>query len=155
MSKRPTDHLEPSAKKRGNSRQLTKDDESDEDEVRILCTNSTSMIYFSVTKCFSHQEAQGEFRQASAEVMKNRRVVRPKRGTGNLAASTTAAAPSNPFSGVSLTGGAANPFAGVNLLAKGADSNPFAQLKPAQVVHLIASIHVHDFVLPLTNLSVL
>lgn len=34
MSKRPTDHLEPSAKKRGNSRQLTKDDASDEDEVR-------------------------------------------------------------------------------------------------------------------------
>jgi hypothetical protein len=36
MSKRPTDHLEPSAKKRGNNRQLTKDDASDEegDEVQ-------------------------------------------------------------------------------------------------------------------------
>lgn len=33
MSKRPTDDLEPAAKKRGNSRQLTKDDASD-DEVR-------------------------------------------------------------------------------------------------------------------------
>ena len=33
--KRATDHLEPSAKKRGNERQLTKDDDlSDEDEVR-------------------------------------------------------------------------------------------------------------------------
>ena len=32
MSKRPTDHLEPSAKKRGNERQLTKDDEEDEEE---------------------------------------------------------------------------------------------------------------------------
>jgi len=36
MSKRPTDHLEPAAKKRGNDRQLTKDDPSDEDEVRTL-----------------------------------------------------------------------------------------------------------------------
>lgn len=33
MSKRPTDHLEPAAKKRGNDRQLTKDDPSDDDEV--------------------------------------------------------------------------------------------------------------------------
>ena len=33
MSKRPTDHLEPAAKKRGNDRQLTKDDPSDEEEV--------------------------------------------------------------------------------------------------------------------------
>ena len=31
MSKRPTDDLEPAAKKRGNSRQLTKDDPSDEE----------------------------------------------------------------------------------------------------------------------------
>ncbi len=36
MSKRPTDHLEPAAKKRGDDRQLTKDDASDEDEVRTL-----------------------------------------------------------------------------------------------------------------------
>ena len=36
MSKRPTDHLEPAAKKRGNDRQLTKDDPSDEDEVTTL-----------------------------------------------------------------------------------------------------------------------
>ena len=33
--KRATDHLEPSAKKRGNDRQLTKDDPSDDDEVRF------------------------------------------------------------------------------------------------------------------------
>lgn len=31
MSKRPTDDLEPAAKKRGNSRQLTKDDPSDDE----------------------------------------------------------------------------------------------------------------------------
>lgn len=31
MSKRPTDGLEPAAKKRGSSRQLTKDDPSDEE----------------------------------------------------------------------------------------------------------------------------
>lgn len=31
--KRPTDHLEPTAKKRGSERQITKDDESDEDQV--------------------------------------------------------------------------------------------------------------------------
>ena len=31
MSKRPTDHLEPAAKKRGSERQLTKDDASDEE----------------------------------------------------------------------------------------------------------------------------
>lgn len=80
-------------------------------------------------------EAQGEFRQATAEVMKNRRVVRPKRGGGNLAASAPTAASSNPFAGVNLADGApANPFAGVNLLAPSAGSNPFAQLKPAPVV---------------------
>lgn len=60
--------------------------------------------------------------------------MRPKRGGGNLAASTTSAAPSNPFSGVSLTGGATNPFAGVNLLTQGAGSNPFTKLKTAPVV---------------------
>jgi hypothetical protein len=31
MSGRPTDHLEPVAKKRGSDRQLTKDDGSDDD----------------------------------------------------------------------------------------------------------------------------
>jgi hypothetical protein len=31
--KRPTDHLEPAAKKRGSERQITKDDESDDDQV--------------------------------------------------------------------------------------------------------------------------
>ena len=30
-NKRPTDHLEPSAKKRGSERQITKDDVSDEE----------------------------------------------------------------------------------------------------------------------------
>lgn len=37
MSKRPTDHLEPAAKKRGNERQLTKDDPSDDEEVIPNC----------------------------------------------------------------------------------------------------------------------
>jgi hypothetical protein len=37
MSKRPTDHLEPAAKKRTNDRQLTKDDDSEEDEEVSLC----------------------------------------------------------------------------------------------------------------------
>lgn len=37
MSKRPTDHLEPSAKKRASDRQLTQDDaSSDEEEVGLL-----------------------------------------------------------------------------------------------------------------------
>ena len=46
MSKRPTDHLEPAAKKRGNDRQLTKDDPSDEDEV----THGTLNCALDVTK---------------------------------------------------------------------------------------------------------
>lgn len=37
MTGRPTDHMEPSAKKRGNERQLTKDDASDDEgEVRAV-----------------------------------------------------------------------------------------------------------------------
>ncbi|KAL0036042.1 hypothetical protein WJX77_012250 [Trebouxia sp. C0004] len=107
MSKRPTDHLEPAAKKRGNDRQLTKDDPSDEDE----------------------PEQQGEFAKASEEVMKKRRIVRPKRGGGSLAGSTPAAAAlasANPFAGVSLTSAAASPFGGVNLTAA-SQANPFAQ----------------------------
>jgi hypothetical protein len=36
--KRPTDHLEPAAKKRGSDRQLTKDDvDEDDGEVSHLC----------------------------------------------------------------------------------------------------------------------
>ncbi|KAL0054625.1 hypothetical protein WJX82_000112 [Trebouxia sp. C0006] len=108
MSKRPTDHLEPAAKKRGNDRQLTKDDASDEDE----------------------PEQHGEFAKASEEVMKKRRIVRPKRGGGSLAGSTPAAAApasANPFAGVSWTSAAANPFGGVNLTAA-PQPNPFAQV---------------------------
>ena len=37
--KRATDHLEPAAKKRGSERQITKDDASDEEEVRLQITN--------------------------------------------------------------------------------------------------------------------
>ncbi|KAL3133297.1 hypothetical protein ABBQ38_007177 [Trebouxia sp. C0009 RCD-2024] len=103
MSKRPTDHLEPAAKKRGNDRQLTKDDPSDEDE---------------------EQEAHGEFAKASEDVMKKRKIVRPKRAAGALPGSSAAASGSNPFAGVSLT---ANPFAGVNLTAA-PQTNAFAQI---------------------------
>lgn len=56
MSKRPTDHLEPAAKKRGNDRQLTKDDESEDEEVYralgSLCF--ISMQLFSVWNSASH-----------------------------------------------------------------------------------------------------
>ena len=55
MSKRPTDHLEPAAKKRGNDRQLTKDDPSDEDEVThgrsecaLVVTRLRLLMLFSV-----------------------------------------------------------------------------------------------------------
>jgi hypothetical protein len=34
--KRATDHLEPAAKKRGSERQITKDDGSDDEEVKSL-----------------------------------------------------------------------------------------------------------------------
>ena len=42
MSKRPTDHLEPSAKKRTNDRQLTKDDASDDGEDEVRCRPAAS-----------------------------------------------------------------------------------------------------------------
>ena len=69
--------------------------------------------------------------------MKNRRVVRAKRGAGALSGSTAAAAASsaaNPFAGVSLTSAAANPFAGVNLSAA-PQTNPFAQVTFAKAVN--------------------
>lgn len=69
--------------------------------------------------------------------MKNRRVVRAKRGGGALSGSTAAPAASsaaNPFAGVSLTSAAANPFAGVNLSAA-PQTNPFAQVTLAKPVN--------------------
>ncbi|KAK9830926.1 hypothetical protein WJX81_006430 [Elliptochloris bilobata] len=76
MSKRPTDHLEPSAKKRTNNKQLTKDDASEEDGDEV---------------------DPGTFQRASEDVLKARRIVRTRR---NAPASVAASA--NPFSGVSL-----------------------------------------------------
>ena len=72
------------------------------------------------------QEQHGEFAKASEDVMKKRKIVRPKRAAGALAGSSTAASGSNPFAGVSLTGAPANPFAGVNLTAV-PQTNAFAQ----------------------------
>ncbi|KAK9838667.1 hypothetical protein WJX74_000985 [Apatococcus lobatus] len=92
MSKRPTDDLEPSAKrgKRGSDRQLTKDDPSDdEDGPPVLA---------------------GTFARASEEELKGRKIIKARRS----GASGTPAA--NPFAGVSLTSSTGNPFAGVSLL---------------------------------------
>lgn len=86
MSKRPTDGLEPEAKKRGSSRQLTKDDASDEEEDR------------------------GSLQTATAEVMKARKIVKARRGTG--------APPSTPTGGVPKALASSNPFAGVSILGK-------------------------------------
>jgi hypothetical protein len=48
MSKRPTDHLEPAAKKRTNDRQLTKDDDSEEEEevsfFVCLCASGMKLV---------------------------------------------------------------------------------------------------------------
>eukprot|EP00887_Chlorella_sp_A99_P005772 scaffold1.g5772.t1 len=92
--KRATDHLEPAAKKRGSDRQLTKDDNpSDDEEVEA-----------------------GSFARASEDVIKQRKIVRARRG-----ADAGGGSGANPFAGIQLTGtsaaapAAANPFAGVAL----------------------------------------
>lgn len=128
MSKRPTDHLEPAAKKRGNDRQLTKDDPSDEDEVTVRGLCCTCWLReCSRYALFQEQEAHGEFAKASEDVMKKRKIVRPKRAAGALPGISTTASGSNPFASVSLTGAPANPFAGVNLAAA-PQTNAFAQI---------------------------
>ena len=106
MSKRPTDHLEPSAKKRTNDRQLTKDDASDdgEDEVRC-CASSIGLMAARTPLCAAPSEAlcaqvdPGSFQRASEEVLKARRIVKTRR---SAAAPASVAASANPFSGVSL-----------------------------------------------------
>ncbi|PRW58407.1 nuclear pore complex NUP50A-like isoform X1 [Chlorella sorokiniana] len=94
--KRPTDHLEPNAKRRSD-RQLTKDDGSD-DEQEVA--------------------DPGNFSRASEDVIKQRKIVRARRGGG--ATGGDGATKANPFAGIQLTGAApapaANPFAGVSLL---------------------------------------
>jgi len=118
MSKRPTDHLEPSAKKRGNNRQLTKDDASDEegDEVQTRaphCLRAVSLC--AEPGCCDAQVDPGSFKRASEDVLKARRIVKTRR---NAPASVAASA--NPFSGVSLavpsvqSGSASNPVNSVS-----------------------------------------
>ncbi|CAL8466461.1 g5997 [Coccomyxa elongata] len=116
MSKRPTDHLIPSAKKRSGERQISREEPSDSDEEVIA----------------------GEFRRADEGTLKQRRIFKARRGgapaapvsataaavppgAGGTAAEAPAApaAGNNPFAGISLTAPAAaagNPFAGVLLV---------------------------------------
>ena len=88
------------------------------------------------------QEAHGEFAKASEDVMKKRKIVRPKRAAGALSGSSAAASGSNPFAGVSLTGAPANPFAGVNLTAV-PQTNAFAQITK-QVQPLMQTIQLNS-----------
>ena len=136
MSKRPTDHLEPAAKKRGNERQLTKDDPSSDDEVgcALHVAQSHRIAQLSEqTTWFGQEPVQAEgFAKASEEVMKKRRIVRPKRA-GGLSSSQTTSGAANPFAGVSLAGPSSNPFAGVNLAAA-PQTNPFAQVTLTKTV---------------------
>ena len=108
MSKRPTDDLEPAAKKgkRGNARQLTKDDASDEEEevpgfFLLLQSDQLSLrgtVQQAMRILLGVQVAPGEMTKASADVMKGRRVVKARRGAGPAAPSASA----NPFGGFSL-----------------------------------------------------
>ena len=104
MSKRPTDHLEPAAKKRGNERQLTKDDPSDDEEVisdSPACCAARQVHKLSGIAC-QDQEQPGEFMKASEEVMKKRKIVRPKRAAATLPGSSAGAGGANPFAGISF-----------------------------------------------------
>lgn len=76
---------------------------------------------------FQEQEQHGEFAKASEDVMKKRKIVRPKRAAGALPGSSAPAGASNPFAGVNLTGGPANPFAGASLTAA-PQTNAFANI---------------------------
>ena len=48
--KRPTDHMEPAAKKRGNDRQITKDDASEDDE-QVGSSANFQPNSISITNC--------------------------------------------------------------------------------------------------------
>lgn len=49
------------------------------------------------------QEQPGEFSKASEEVMKKRKIVRPKRAAATLPGSSAGAGGANPFAGISFT----------------------------------------------------
>ena len=105
MSKRPTDDDEPSAKrgKRGNERQLTKDDASeDSDDVSLddwpSLLSCLPLLSWHSNLCVL-QEIAGEIKKASAETMKARRVVRARRPP---AVAAPAPAGANPFAAINL-----------------------------------------------------
>ncbi|PSC76436.1 nuclear pore complex NUP50A [Micractinium conductrix] len=102
--------MEPNAKRR-NDRQLTKDDASDEEEEVV---------------------DPGNFARASEDVLKQRKIVRARRGADVGGAPKAA----NPFAGIQLAaaaGGvpAANPFTGVSFTAGGATPAPTPTKPPA------------------------
>eukprot|EP00884_Botryococcus_braunii_P004636 jgi/Botrbrau1/14173/Bobra.182_3s0111.1 len=82
MSKRPTDHLEPSAKKRANDRQLSKHDASSEEE---------------------EEEQPGTFQRAPEEVLRARRIVKARRGGESVMAASAVQPTANPFANITLT----------------------------------------------------
>ncbi|KAK9868227.1 hypothetical protein WJX84_008039 [Apatococcus fuscideae] len=111
MSKRPTDDLEPSAKrgKRGSNRQITKDDQSDEED-------DTPVV-------------AGTFARASEDELKGRKIIKARRGP------KTDTNSSNPFAGVNLTSATTNPFGGVSLASPQPNviSTPQAESKPTEI----------------------
>lgn len=131
---RPTDHLQPSGKRRPGE-QLTKDNAGDSDEegpvsdlLRHSClyVPATTPVHLPnagilITKVVD----PGTWGKADQATMARRKVVRARRGAVAepvpqvQAANNEQAAGNNPFSGVSLTEtppAAANPFSGVSLL---------------------------------------
>lgn len=134
--KRPTDHLEPAAKKRGSERQLTKDNFDEEDEE--VCDYSTANTHRAITtiflqpvhngdpsiqnNCTIHHVMQplesGTFARASEDVIKQRKIIRARRAPSMM--TTAPATASNPFANVQLTSTTANttstnPFSGISL----------------------------------------
>ncbi|KAL6768931.1 NUP50B [Auxenochlorella protothecoides x Auxenochlorella symbiontica] len=92
--KRPTDHLEPSAKKRGSEKQITKDEGEESAE--------------------EHEEP-GTFQRASDEVLKQRKIIKARRPAQGSAGAAVPASPANPFAGIQLAPATENPFAGIQL----------------------------------------
>jgi hypothetical protein len=154
MSDRPTDHLQPAAKKRGSDRQLTKDDgssRSDEEvrsrggrERRRVCVFSwrhrlpAHRVHpLSLSHCLQGAAEPGTFARAPDAVLKARKIVRARRpggggggsgdGGGNDNAGTVTA---NPFAGVSLV---AAPPMPPPADGEGGSVNPFAALAEVQV----------------------
>ncbi|KAK9902620.1 hypothetical protein WJX75_000372 [Coccomyxa subellipsoidea] len=111
MSKRPTDHLIPSAKKRSGDRQISREEPPSDSDEEVIA---------------------GEFRRADEGVLKQRRIFKARRGAAPAVPPTaSAAADAQPGAAVSADAGAAaatasNPFAGISLTAPAAGGNPFA-----------------------------